>query len=164
MLQLLFGFTKSVLYGTATRGQVHHGDSKDFSPSNDWNNSKTAVLRQRCRVRIQSSRGSCNAPSHTTRRASYGTTRFLPTGDTSGISPISANHLLLMASAACGDTDIRYHPLRLMASSHALHSGNPDFISSCIAGLPASRPCIRFLCVSSELRLRLPSMASRSLP
>ena len=24
----------------------HHGDSKDFSPSNAWNDSKTAVLRQ----------------------------------------------------------------------------------------------------------------------
>ena len=77
---------------------------------------------------VQSSRGSCNSPSHTTRRASYGTTRFLPTGDTSGISPISANHLLLMASAACGDTPTRYHPLRLMASSHALRSGKPDFM------------------------------------
>ena len=25
---------------------MHHGDSKDFSPSNAWNDSKTAVLRQ----------------------------------------------------------------------------------------------------------------------
>ena len=31
----------------ATRDPLgHHGDSKDFSPSNVWNDSKTAVLRQ----------------------------------------------------------------------------------------------------------------------
>ena len=36
----------ATLYGTATRSQMHHGDSKDFSPSNAWNDSKTAVLRQ----------------------------------------------------------------------------------------------------------------------
>ena len=36
----------SNLYGTATRSQMHHGDSKDFSPSNAWNDSKSAVLRQ----------------------------------------------------------------------------------------------------------------------
>ena len=34
------------LYGTATRSQMHRGDSKDFSPSNAWNDSKSAVLRQ----------------------------------------------------------------------------------------------------------------------
>ena len=36
----------AALYGTATRSLMHHGDSKDFSPSNSWNDSKTAVLRQ----------------------------------------------------------------------------------------------------------------------
>ena len=28
------------------RSMGHHGDSKDFSPSNAWNDSKTAILRQ----------------------------------------------------------------------------------------------------------------------
>ena len=40
------------LYGTATRNPLGiTGDSKDFSPSNSWNDSKTAVLRQLPRPR-----------------------------------------------------------------------------------------------------------------
>ena len=31
--------TVRTLYETATRSQMHHGDSKDFSPSNSWNDS-----------------------------------------------------------------------------------------------------------------------------
>ena len=46
--------TVRTLYGTATRSQMHHGDSKDFSPSNAWNDSKTAVLRQLPRQNFQS--------------------------------------------------------------------------------------------------------------
>ena len=38
--------TVRTLHGTATRSPMHRGDSKDFSPSNAWNDSKTAVLRQ----------------------------------------------------------------------------------------------------------------------
>ena len=44
---------------------------------------------------------------------------------TSGISPCSTNHLLLIASLACGVIAILYQPLPLPARSHALHSGNP---------------------------------------
>ena len=50
----------SNLYGTATRSQMHCGDSKDFSPSNSWNDSKndggasmvaTRRTGTRCRTR-----------------------------------------------------------------------------------------------------------------
>ena len=41
------GSTEWVLYGTSTRDPLGlTGDSKDFSPSNSWNDTKSAVLRQ----------------------------------------------------------------------------------------------------------------------
>ena len=45
----------------------------------------------------------------------------------SGISPCSANHLLLIASLACGGIAILYQPFPLPARSHALHSERPFF-------------------------------------
>ena len=35
-----------VIRNSHPQSVVHHGDSKDFSPSNSWNDSKTSVLRQ----------------------------------------------------------------------------------------------------------------------
>ena len=41
----------SNLYGTATRNQMHRGDSKDFSPSNAWNDSKNGGGASMARTR-----------------------------------------------------------------------------------------------------------------
>ena len=53
------GGTVRVLYETATRNPLGlAGDSKDFSPSNSWNDSKTAVLRQLAQATLTPVRGS----------------------------------------------------------------------------------------------------------
>ena len=46
VLQLLFDFTNRFYTEQPPASKMPHGDSKDFSPSNAWNDSKTAVLRQ----------------------------------------------------------------------------------------------------------------------
>ena len=48
-----------VLYGTATRNPLGiTGDSKDFSPSNSWNDTKSTVLRQLPQATLAPVRGS----------------------------------------------------------------------------------------------------------